>query len=102
PRLLKRDDDTTEQQKRADNAAGKSEPELENPLGVFACLLDETQHLDRDDRKHTRHEIENEAADEGHQEVSRQSERLLRVAGNFELLTQNIGGALRCRGRLAG
>src|SRR4030095_15031072 len=92
PRLLQGDHDRPEQHKRDNDAGCKSESQLENSFGILAGLLDKAQNLDRDHRKHARHEIENKSTDECHQQVSRHPDRLLWGAGNLEVLIQNVTG----------
>ena len=64
PAQLEVDGKSCERQEHHDNPAREGESEVQHARLVFACLLDERQNLDRDDRQNARHHVENHAGQE--------------------------------------
>ena len=69
PGGLEGDDDGGESEEPKENAGGEGEAVLEDVGARISGLAHEAENLQRDDRQHAGHEVEDEAADQAEEEV---------------------------------
>ena len=70
---LERDHERREPNEPGEDAGGESEAIAKNARPAVAGVLDETENLERDHRQDTRHEVEDETADEAEKEELQQT-----------------------------